>query len=134
MKEKAFSLLETPSVLFPRQAAGCPNMLDLEVSLIHIGSKSIQYQTFQSIPEKPPFTSASDSQSPSGSVQKNSQNIFRKFYPPTQKTPGASPGMNAPGLRSRSGSFGGVGLDGPSVARSAKEGEFPPKKLKIPRE
>jgi hypothetical protein len=45
------------------------------------------------------------------------------FYPPTQKTPGVSPGMNAPGLRSRSGSFGGVGSDGPSVARRAKEGE-----------
>ncbi len=32
------------------------------------------------------------------------------IYPPTQKTPVASPGMNA--------------LDGPSVARNAKEGEF----------
>jgi hypothetical protein len=31
------------------------------------------------------------------------------FYPPTQKTPGVSPGMNA--------------SDGPSVARRAKEGE-----------
>ena len=44
-------------------------------------------------------------------------------YPPTQKTPGVSPGMNA--------------LDGPSVARRAKEGELlrriPPKKLRIPR-
>ncbi|MEE9144575.1 MAG: hypothetical protein V3U06_07390 [Candidatus Binatia bacterium] len=38
------------------------------------------------------------------------------FYPPTQKTPGTRPGMNAPGLRSRIGSFGGVGLDGPFVA------------------
>ncbi len=138
MKEKAFPLLETPSVLFPRQAAGYPKMLDLEVSLIHVGSKSFKCQTFQSIPVKCPFTLANDSQSPSGSVQKNSQNVFRNFYPPTQKTPGASPGMNAPGLRSRSGSFGGVGLDGPSVARSAKEAELlrriPPKKLKIPRE
>ena len=45
------------------------------------------------------------------------------FYPPTQKTPGVSPGMNA--------------MDGPSVAQRAKEGELlrriPPKKLKIPR-
>ena len=68
---------------------------------------------------------------------------IESVYPPTQtavghslwrraKTPGVSPGMNAPGLRSLNGSFGGVGLDGPSGARSAKEGEFPPKKLKIP--
>ena len=57
-------------------------------------------------------------------------------YPPLQKSLGVSPGMNAPGLRSRSGSFGGVSLDGPSVARRAKEGELlrwiPPKNLKYP--
>ena len=60
------------------------------------------------------------------------------FDPPTQtavghslwrrtKTAGASPGMNAPGLRSRSDCFGGVGKEGELLRR------IPPKKLTIPR-
>ncbi len=76
--------------------------------------------------------------------------VGEEIYPPTQKTTGGllchsaygyegwmTPGMNAPGLRSLSGSFGGVDLDGPSVARRAKEGELlrrtPLKKIRIPR-
>ncbi len=61
--------------------------------------------------------------------------ILKTFdhLPAYAEDPGREPGNERVRPSSRSGSFGGVGLDGPSVAQSAKESEFPLKKLKIPR-